>query len=120
MFQGTKNVEGIFVDLDSSEKIMKMSSRAFARMYNLRLLKVYNSGFGNNSKVLLPHGLDSISNELRYVHWDGYPLRSLPFNFIPQNLVEINISSSKVEQLWQGNQVFRQLQMYEHTFISFT
>ncbi|XP_073262703.1 disease resistance protein RPV1 [Populus alba] len=45
---GTRNVEGIFVDLDSSEKIMKMSSRAFARMYNLRLLKVYNSGFGNN------------------------------------------------------------------------
>ncbi|XP_061987784.1 disease resistance protein RPV1-like [Populus nigra] len=101
---GTKNVEGIFVDLDSSEKVMKVSSRAFARMYNLKLLKVYNSGFGNNSKVLLPHGLDSISNELRYLHWDGYPLRSLPFNFIPQNLVEINISSSKVEQLWQGNQ----------------
>ncbi|CAK7328817.1 unnamed protein product [Dovyalis caffra] len=101
---GTSNVEGIFVDLDSSQKIMKLSSVAFARMYNLRLLKIYNSGCGNNCKVLLPQGLESLSDELRYLHWDGYPLRSLPLNFSPQKLVEINLSSSKVEQLWEGNQ----------------
>ncbi|XP_011013389.1 PREDICTED: protein SUPPRESSOR OF npr1-1, CONSTITUTIVE 1-like, partial [Populus euphratica] len=42
--------------------------------------------------------------QLRYLHWDGYPLTSLPSNFRPRNLVEINLSSSKVNQLWRGEQ----------------
>ncbi|CAK7328814.1 unnamed protein product [Dovyalis caffra] len=102
---GTGNVEGIFLDLDiAKRRQIELSSTAFERIFNLRLLKIYTSEHGNNCKVLLPCGLESLSNELRYLHWDGYPLRSLPSNFIPEHLVELNLSSSKVEQLWKGDQ----------------
>lgn len=75
-------------------------------MYNLRLLKIYNSEAGNNCKVYLPDGLKSLSDELRYLQWDAYPLKSLPSNFHPENLVELNLSHSKLRVLWKGDLVW--------------
>ncbi|XP_061944525.1 disease resistance protein RPV1-like isoform X2 [Populus nigra] len=100
---GTGKVEGIFLDVSKIREI-ELSSTALERMYKLRLLKIYNSEAGVKCRVHLPHGLESLSEELRYLHWDGYPLTSLPSNFRPQNLVEINLSCSKVNQLWRGDQ----------------
>ncbi|KAH9783471.1 ADP-ribosyl cyclase/cyclic ADP-ribose hydrolase [Citrus sinensis] len=54
------------------------------------------------SKVQLPKGLDCLPKILRYLHWDTYPLRTLPSNFKAKNLVELNLRFSKVEQLWEG------------------
>ncbi|KAH9726919.1 ADP-ribosyl cyclase/cyclic ADP-ribose hydrolase [Citrus sinensis] len=54
------------------------------------------------SKVQLPNGLDYLPKKLRYIHWDTYPLRTLPSNFKPKNLVELNLRFSKVEQPWEG------------------
>ncbi|KAG6737785.1 hypothetical protein POTOM_059315 [Populus tomentosa] len=100
---GTENVEGMFLNVSEIREI-ELSSTAFGRLYNLRLLKIYNSVAGDKCTVHLPSGLESLSHELRYLHWDGYPLTSLPCNFHPQNLVELNLSSSKVKQLWRGDQ----------------
>ena len=114
-FQGTGKVEGIFLDVSKlTENVegMFLDVSAFARMYNLRLLKIYNSVAGDKCTVHLPSGLESLSHELRYLHWDGYPLTSLPCNFRPQNLVELNLSSSKVKQLWRGDQVFQNNSMH--------
>ncbi|XP_057995161.1 disease resistance protein RPV1-like isoform X2 [Hevea brasiliensis] len=100
---GTEKVEGIFLDTSKMGEV-EMSSRAFARMYNLRLLKIFDSRVGNNCKVHLPHGLESLSEELRYLHWDAYPLSSMPSNFNGENLVELNLAYSNVKQLWTGVQ----------------
>nr|XP_034908329.1 disease resistance protein RPV1-like isoform X2 [Populus alba] len=100
---GTGKVEGIFLDVSKIREI-ELSSTALERMYKLRLLKIYNSEAGVKCRVHLPHGLKSLSEELRYLHWDGYPLTYLPRNFRPQNLVELNLSSSKVKHLWRGDQ----------------
>ncbi|KAH9782904.1 ADP-ribosyl cyclase/cyclic ADP-ribose hydrolase [Citrus sinensis] len=54
------------------------------------------------SKVQLPNGLDYLPKKLRYLHWDTYPLRTLPSNFKPKNLVGLNLRFSKVEQIWEG------------------
>ncbi|XP_037493786.1 protein SUPPRESSOR OF npr1-1, CONSTITUTIVE 1-like [Jatropha curcas] len=50
------------------------------------------------------HGLEFLSDELRYLHWDGYPLRSMPSNFQAEKLVELNLAYSNVKQLWTGVQ----------------
>ncbi|XP_024044601.1 disease resistance-like protein DSC1 isoform X2 [Citrus clementina] len=82
-------------------------------MSNLRLLKFYvpeierflSMSFEEQlsySKVQLRKGLDYLPKKLRYLHWDTYPLRTLPSNFKPKNLVELNLRFSKVEQLWEG------------------
>lgn len=71
---------------------------AFSNMSKLRLLKVI--------KVIhFPQGLEYLPNELRFFEWFKYPLRSLPSNFPPNKIVEINMSYSKIERLWTGKKV---------------
>ncbi|ESR55416.1 hypothetical protein CICLE_v10023529mg, partial [Citrus x clementina] len=112
LITGTDAIEGIFLDL-SKIKGINLDPGAFTKMSNLRLLKFYvpeierflSMSFEEQlsySKVQLRKGLDYLPKKLRYLHWDTYPLRTLPSNFKPKNLVELNLRFSKVEQLWEG------------------
>ncbi|CAI0556430.1 unnamed protein product [Linum tenue] len=92
---GTKRVEGLFLDMAKSRE-MCLSPKAFEKMFKLRLLKLHN---------LEPsQGVQSLSDELRYLRWDGFPSKSLPSHFCPENLVELNLPFSNIEQLWPGKQ----------------
>ena len=87
---------------------MEFTTKAFKRMKRLRLFKVYWScGFTNfmgreYSKLLVPKDFEFPSCDLRYLHWEGYPLESLPSNFDGENLVELNLKKSSVKYLWQS------------------
>lgn len=78
-------------------------------MYNLRLLKVYKleeyGASDMNFKVHLPEGLEYFSDELRYLYWDEYPLKTLPINFSVENLIEVSLPYSQIQQLWEGKKV---------------
>ncbi|KAL5563645.1 hypothetical protein UlMin_033392 [Ulmus minor] len=66
----------------------------FRTMHNLRLLKV-------SYEVHLPEGLEFLPDSLKYLEWDYYPLKSLPKNFNPCNLVLLKMrGSDELEQLW--------------------
>ncbi|GMN62932.1 hypothetical protein TIFTF001_032005 [Ficus carica] len=73
-------------------------------MRKLRLLKI--NSYDENSKkwkVHLPQGLQYLPSSLKYLHWDGYPLKCLPFNFNPKNLVGLVLTNSHIDNLpWQG------------------
>ena len=86
----------------SKSKKVYLSPKAFKRMYNLRLLKFHNS-FNPNAmynKVYLPESLDFLPDKLSCLHWNGYPLSSLPYNFCAEKLVELCMPHSHVEFLW--------------------
>ncbi|XP_044510197.1 disease resistance-like protein DSC1 [Mangifera indica] len=99
---------------------LQLSFGAFANMSNLRLLKFYTPKiykvfvnfskvhlqFEDFSKVHLPHCLKYLLDELRYLHWEGYPLKRLPSKFNIKKLVELKLPYSKVEQLWKGTKVW--------------
>ncbi|KAJ0093790.1 hypothetical protein Patl1_26864 [Pistacia atlantica] len=70
-------------------------------MINLRLLKICN--------VQLPEGLDYLSNNLRLLHWEGYPLKSLPPNLRLDKIIKLNMDHSHIEQLPQGITPFNNL-----------
>ncbi|XP_065616183.1 disease resistance-like protein DSC1 [Quercus suber] len=86
---GTKFVEGMV--LNSPPHKENLNDKAFSNMINLRLLKISN--------VHLPKGLNFLSNKLRMMEWHDYPLKSMPNNFQPDNLVELNMPRSHIEQL---------------------
>ncbi|KAL1195096.1 Disease resistance protein RPP2A [Cardamine amara subsp. amara] len=104
---GTEAIEGIF--LCSSDLTCELSPSVFGKMYNLRLLKFYCSTSGNQCKLSLPQGLDTLPDELRLLHWEYYPLEYLPRKFNPENLVEINMPHSNMEKLWEGNKNLEKL-----------
>ena len=71
-----------------------LNAEAFSHMKRLRLIKLCN--------VQLPQGLNYLSNELRIMEWHDYPLKSMPRSFRPDNLVELIMPHSRIEQLPEG------------------
>ncbi|CAI8592990.1 unnamed protein product [Vicia faba] len=70
------------VVLDQKENFSKCRAEGFSNMSNLVLLMLYHNNFSGN--------LDFLSNNLCYLLWHGYPFISLPSNFEPVCLVELN------------------------------
>ena len=68
---------------------------AFLKMYNLKFLKV---SYINYVPTHLP-------DDLRILDWDGYHSKSLPSSFQLDELVQLCLQWSKIEQLWIGIKV---------------
>ena len=68
---------------------------AFLKMYNLKFLKV---SYINYVPTHLP-------DDLRILDWDGYHSKSLPSSFQLDELVQLCLQWSKIEQLWIGLKV---------------
>ena len=49
--------------------------------------------------------LKFLSNSLSDLYWHGYPWKSLPSNFHPKKLVELNMCFSQLKQPWEGKKV---------------
>ena len=90
----------------SKIKNIVLNSQAFDNMSDLRYLKLYdwNQCFGDPTNVSkhLPGGLNSLPDGLRYLNWHRYPSKVLPLNLSLENLVELDLFGSNVEQLWDG------------------
>nr|VDC80928.1 unnamed protein product [Brassica rapa] len=97
---GTSAIEGIFLDIPRRK--FDANPNIFEKMRNLRLLKFYCSEVINNVGVSLPHGLEYLPGKLRLLHWEYYPLSSLPQSFDPKNLLELNLPNSCAKKLWKG------------------
>ncbi|KAJ9675859.1 hypothetical protein PVL29_024692 [Vitis rotundifolia] len=125
--KGTKSIEGIFLDLSKLDNI-NLSTQAMTDMTQLRLLKIFLgsevvSG-EEDCKVCITsdfkfpswdlcylcwHGFTSDfkfpSGNLCYLYWHGYPLNSLPSNFDPAKLVELNMPYSNIRKFGLGKMV---------------
>lgn len=114
-FQGTSAIEGIFLDMLNVN--FDANPNVFEKMCNLRLLKLYCSKIEGRHGVSFPQGLEYLPSKLRLLHWEYYPLSSLPKSFNPENLVELNLSSSCATKLWKGKKVRFKILYYQFSQI---
>ncbi|XWS10476.1 hypothetical protein CRYUN_Cryun39dG0082900 [Craigia yunnanensis] len=110
----TETIEGTIIKIQR-EQNMTLLTDAFLKMKKLRLLRVFyplNFHYLSND-FYLPNSCDLkyLSNELRLLNWRGYPFRSLPSSFQPDNLVALLIPNSRIEQLWEGNRFLNKLKL---------
>ncbi|QCE02408.1 maintenance of ploidy protein MOB1 [Vigna unguiculata] len=102
--KGDEAIRSIVINL-SRIKQLQLNPQVFARMSKLHFLDFYSKGscscLGDQGGLYLPQGLESLSNELRYLRWTHYPLESLPSKFSAENLVELNLPHSRLKKLWQ-------------------
>ncbi|XP_058730516.1 disease resistance protein RUN1-like [Vicia villosa] len=87
-----KNVEAIVLNGNERDTETLMAE-ALSNMSRLRLLILKDVKFLGS--------LNNLSNQLRYVAWNGYPFMYLPSSFQPNQLVELILVDSNVEQLWE-------------------
>uniref|UniRef100_A0A6N2MA84 TIR domain-containing protein n=1 Tax=Salix viminalis TaxID=40686 RepID=A0A6N2MA84_SALVM len=92
----TGKIETIFLDMPRAKEA-QWSMKAFSKMTKLRLLKIHN--------VDVSEGPEYLSNELRFLEWHAYPSKSLPACFQPDELVELYMSCSSIEQLWYERKI---------------
>ncbi|KAL2339968.1 hypothetical protein Fmac_007908 [Flemingia macrophylla] len=111
--RGTDFVEGMILDLEKLAGDLYLTSDSFARMSNMRFLKIHRWKWGRKFSLYLPNGLESLSYKLRYLEWEGFCLKSLPSNFCAEQLVELHMWDSKLKKLWDGVQNLANLKTIE-------
>ncbi|KAG5227067.1 NBS resistance protein [Salix suchowensis] len=77
----------------------------FSKMSKLRLLKINN--------VQLSEGPEDLSNMLRFLEWHFYPSKSLPAFLQVDELVELHMPNSSIEQLWYGHKSALKLEIID-------
>ncbi|CAK8566895.1 unnamed protein product [Lathyrus sativus] len=97
---GTEIVEVIEFNIDQLGNLY-LSSDSFKSMTNLRHLHITTY---NESRLHLLEGLEWLSDKLKHLHWDAFPLESLPSTFCAEWLVNLTLLSSKLKKLWDGIQ----------------
>ncbi|KAL6328608.1 hypothetical protein AAG906_003293 [Vitis piasezkii] len=90
---GTEAVEGMVLNL-STLKELHFSVNVFTKMNKLRVSWIWRRNDRYKSpytecKFHLSGDFKFLSNHLRSLYWDGYPLKSLPSNFHPEKLLEL-------------------------------
>ncbi|KAI9200378.1 hypothetical protein LWI28_006809 [Acer negundo] len=108
--KGTEAIEGIMLNMPEQglDSIMQgmpeqgISGKSFTTMKNLRLLKISNVRFSDDH-------FDYLSNELLFLKWRGYPLKTLPSSFQPKNLFKLDMCYSHVEFLWDDKKHLEKL-----------
>ncbi|CAA7058347.1 unnamed protein product [Microthlaspi erraticum] len=110
---GTKNILGISLDLYETDE-MQIHKQAFEKMRNLRFLYIHsNQDLKKQFRLNLHEGFNYLPPTLRLLRWDGYPMRGMPSNFCPENLVELQMNGSKLEKLWEGTYSLTRLKKME-------
>uniref|UniRef100_A0A6N2MZJ9 TIR domain-containing protein n=1 Tax=Salix viminalis TaxID=40686 RepID=A0A6N2MZJ9_SALVM len=101
---GKEKIEAIFLDMPGIIEA-QWNMQVFSKMSKLRLLKINN--------VQLSEGPEDLSNMLRFLEWNFYPSKSLP-NFLQvDELVELHMPNSSIEQLWYGHKSALKLEMID-------
>ncbi|KAF8092033.1 hypothetical protein N665_0427s0013 [Sinapis alba] len=99
-------VRGIFLDMSEVPRKMSLGSDTFKYMGDLRYLKIFNSSFPKEGEatcnLYFRDGLKFQLEEIRYLHWLKFPLKKLPEDFNPKNLIDLNLPYSRIEQVWDG------------------
>ncbi|GMN51414.1 hypothetical protein TIFTF001_020554 [Ficus carica] len=109
-YTGTEVIQGMSLNMSELRNDIYLDPRVFEEMCNLKFLQFINH-YGCTKKLYLPQGLHCLPDELRYLRWDYYPLKSLPLNFTPQNLVEQYLQNSQRESLFKEIQHFDALKI---------
>nr|XP_043615780.1 disease resistance protein RPP2B-like [Erigeron canadensis] len=118
----TKAVEVLVLLLQNPVKSVEINCKAFSKMKKLRILKICHPGpkifeqsfqlsMLTDSRVNFSGSLDFLSNELRLIYWHGYPFKSFPSNFHPENVVAIDLSFSNIISFWTTPKCFRRLKV---------
>ncbi|KAK0593345.1 hypothetical protein LWI29_035059 [Acer saccharum] len=87
--------------LNKPKHRLQLNGKSFSSMSNLMLLKLSNADVSEDQIYL--------SNNLRFLKWHRFPLKTLPSNFQAQNLFELNLCDSQINYLWKGIKDFPKL-----------
>ncbi|XP_054776986.1 disease resistance protein RPV1-like [Prosopis cineraria] len=114
-FMSNKGAEAIRCLSVDMSKIKERTWRSikFQKMYNLICLNVYKSDWWKPLEFNIGKDVDYLSEELRFLNWEGCPLSYVPLKPCSQNLVKFRMPYSHIQQLWEGDMHFPNLKVID-------
>ncbi|XP_050245519.1 disease resistance protein RUN1-like [Quercus robur] len=105
--KGTEAIQAIDIwDTNNEERETRWNPKAFLKMSNLKFLRLNDIGY---VPIHFP-------DDLRILDWSNFPLKSLPSSFQLDELVQLYLIESKIEQLWIGIKIFEKLKYINLTY----
>ncbi|OIW04869.1 hypothetical protein TanjilG_13709 [Lupinus angustifolius] len=105
--EGTDAIQGIVLNLVEPYQAC-WSTEAFSKISQLRLLKL--------CKMQLPLGLNCLPSALKFLHWSGCPLETLPLTNQLDEVVDLKLPYSEIVQLWHGTKFLAKLKSIDLSF----
>ncbi|XP_022734198.1 TMV resistance protein N-like [Durio zibethinus] len=110
MHKGTEAVEGLSLDASACrEDVIVSSTKALAKMINLRLLKI-------NSILFASGSYENFSKELRWLCWHKCPLKVLPPNLDLDNMSVLDLRLSNVRKVWKETKFLHKLKILDLSY----
>ncbi|XVF29003.1 hypothetical protein REPUB_Repub15cG0082400 [Reevesia pubescens] len=105
---GSKAVEGLSLDALAREDAV-LRTDAFAKMINLRLLKI-------NSVRFTTGCYEKFSKEIRWLCWHRCPLQALPPDLQLDNLAVLDMRFSNVKKVWKETKFLHKLKILDLSY----
>ncbi|KAH0875768.1 hypothetical protein HID58_073130 [Brassica napus] len=99
---GTTTTEGVALNMCKMLHTSSIKGNVLKDINSLTFFKAFTDLNDIESKLKFIPGTDMLPSKLRLLHWDAYPMKSLPPGYSPHCLVEIILRHSKLERLWDG------------------
>ena len=79
----------------NEEKEAHWNPKAFLKMHNLKFLRIND----------INHVPTHLPNDLKILNWNEYPSKSLPSSFQLNELIQLCLQRSEINQIWIGRKV---------------
>ncbi|XP_058746938.1 uncharacterized protein LOC131619917 [Vicia villosa] len=99
---GTKAIEGLVMKLQGTSNVC-FDTIAFEKMKRMRLLQLDNVQFIGD--------YECFPKNLKWLSWQGFPLKYAPENFYQKNLVVMELKCSNLIQVWKKPQLLLKLKI---------
>ncbi|KAK4476797.1 hypothetical protein RD792_015957 [Penstemon davidsonii] len=100
-YTGTGRIEGLVLDMQmlkdfksNTTSFQEFRFDAFSRMKKLRILKL--------SYAHVLGSYDDFPEEVKWIYWNGFQLKSIPTDFPLESLVALEMKRTRLEQVWKG------------------
>ncbi|CAN6938353.1 unnamed protein product [Brassica oleracea] len=98
----THSVQSLALHMCEMPQVLYVEGRVFYAG-SIKFLKVFRHMNHTESKLQFIPRTEKLPQNVLLLHWDGYPLTTLPPYERLRNIVEINLRHSKLERLWNKN-----------------
>ncbi|XP_056851022.1 disease resistance protein RPP5 isoform X2 [Raphanus sativus] len=103
---GTRKIEGLALPMCKMPYVLEIERRSFRKMYSVKFLKFHTR---NKTSKLQLSPTARLPDMLKLLHWDAYPSRALPSEFLSGFLVELTLRCSRLQFLSKTNLDLRKL-----------
>ncbi|RDY04644.1 TMV resistance protein N, partial [Mucuna pruriens] len=99
---GTKAIEGLALKLQRTSGL-HFNTKAFEKMKKLRLLQL--------DHVQLVGDYEYLNKNLRWLCWQGFPLKHIPDKLYQKNVISIELKYSNIRLVWKEPQLLPRLKI---------